>query len=63
MHSTDITFYMNSFEHKNLINSEAKSQKRKSLFRNLIKPVVAGANGTLSYIVKKGSGRNKIAKK
>tara|TARA_Y100000817_G_scaffold31518_1_gene22030 strand:- start:274 stop:438 length:165 start_codon:yes stop_codon:yes gene_type:complete len=54
---------MNSFEHKNLINSEAKSQKRKSLFRNLIKPVVAGANGTLSYMVKKGSGRNKIAKK
>jgi len=54
---------MNSFEHKNLMNSEAKSNKRKSLFRNLIRPVEAGANGTLNYMVKKGSGRNKIAKK
>ena len=54
---------MNPFEHKNLIKSEIKSQKRKSLFRNLIKPVEAGANGTLNYMVKKGLGKNKIAKK
>ncbi len=54
---------MNTFEHKNLINSEVKTQKRKSLFRSLIKPVEAGANGTLNYVVKKGLGKNKIAKK
>ena len=63
LHIFDITTIMNSFEHKNLMNSEAKSNKRKSLFRNLIRPVEAGANGTLNYMVKKGSGRNKIAKK
>ena len=54
---------MNTFEHKNLINSEVKTQKRKSLFRSLIKPVEAGAHGTLYYVVKKGLGKNKIAKK
>ncbi len=54
---------MNTFEHKNLINSEVKTQRRKSLFRSLIKPVEAGAHGTLNYVVKKGLGKNKIAKK
>ena len=54
---------MNTFEHKNLINSEVKIQKRKYLFRSLIKPVEAGARGTLHYVVKKGLGKNKIAKK
>ena len=54
---------MNIFEHKNLLNSQMKSQKRKSLFRTLIKPVEAGAHGTLNYVVKKGLGKNKIAKK
>ena len=54
---------MNTFEHKNLINSEVTTQKRKSLFRSLIKPVEAGAHGTLNYVVKKGLGKNKIAKK
>ncbi len=54
---------MNTFEHKNLINSEVKIQKRKYLFRSLIKPVEAGAHGTLHYVVKKGLGKNKIAKK
>ncbi len=54
---------MNSFELKNLVISETRLAKRKSLFRNLIKPVEAGANGTLNYVVKKGIGKNKIAKK
>ena len=54
---------MNIFEHKNLLNSQMKSQKRKSLFRTLIKPVEAGANGTLNYVVKEGLGKNKVASK
>ena len=54
---------MNIFELKNIISSETRLIKRKSLFRNLIKPVEAGANGTLNYVVKKGIGKNKIAKK
>ena len=52
---------MNKFEYRNLINSAKKSEKRRSLFRSLIKSVEAGANGTLNYVVKKGSGKNKIA--
>ena len=63
LHINDRNLDMNTFEHKNLINSEVKTQKRKSLFRSLIKPVEAGANGTLNYVVKKGLGKNKIAKK
>ena len=53
---------MNKFEYKNLIKSAEKDQKRKSFFRSLIKSVEAGANGTLNYVVKKGSSKNKIAK-
>ena len=52
---------MNKFEHKIITKSAEKNEKRKSLFRTLIKPVEAGANGTLNYVVKKGSGKNKIA--
>ena len=52
---------MNKFEHKNLKNNAYKNQKRKSFFRSLIRPVETGANGTQDYVVKKGSGRNKIA--
>ena len=52
---------MNKFELKNLKNSASKNEKRKSFFRSFIKPVQAGANGTLNYVVKKGSGKNKIA--
>ena len=40
----------------------AKTEKRKTFLRSLIKSVDTGANGTLDYIVKKGSGKNKIAK-
>jgi len=53
---------VNVFELRNLQISENKKEKRKSFLRSLIKSVDTGANGTQSYIVKKGSGKNKIAK-
>ena len=53
---------MNIFEIKNLQTSEDRKEKRKSFLRSLIKSVDTGANGTQNYIVKKGSGKNKIAK-
>ena len=53
---------MNVFEFRNLLNSEDRKEKRKGFIRSLIKSVETGANGTLDYIVKKGSGRNRIAK-
>ncbi len=34
-----------------------------SLFRNLKKEVNTGANGTQSYVIKKGINKDKIAKK
>ena len=52
---------MNKFEIKNLKKSNEKKQKRMSLFRSLIKSVEVGANGTQDYVVKEGSGKNKIA--
>ena len=54
--------YMNVFEFRNLLNSEDRKEKRKSFIRSLIKSVETGANGTQDYIVKRGSGKNKIAK-
>ena len=53
---------MNIFEFRNLLNSEDRKEKRKSFLRSLVKSVETGANGTQDYIVKKGSGKNKIAK-
>ena len=53
---------MNIFEIRNLRNSENRKEKRKTFLRSLIKSVETGANGTLDYIVKNGSGKNKIAK-
>ena len=53
---------MNIFEFRNLINQEDKKEKRKSFLKSLIKSVETGANGTQDYIVKRGSGKNKIAK-
>ena len=53
---------MNVFEFRNLLSSEDRKEKRKSFFRSLIKSVETGANGTQDYIVKKGSGKNKIAR-
>ena len=53
---------MNVFEFRNLLNSEDRKEKRKSFMRSLIKSVETGANGTQDYIVKRGSGKNKVAK-
>ena len=53
---------MNIFEFRNLLNQEDKKEKRKSFLRSLIKSVETGANGTQDYIVKRGSGKNKIAR-
>ena len=53
---------MNVFEFRNLLNSEDRKEKRKGFMRSLIKSVETGANGTQDYIVKRGSGKNKIAK-
>ena len=53
---------MNVFEFRNLLNSEDRKEKRKNFIRSLIKSVETGANGTQDYIVKKGSGKNKIAR-
>ena len=54
--------FMNVFEFRNLLNSEDRKEKRKSFLRSLIKSVNSGANGTQDYIIKEGSGKNKIAK-
>ena len=54
--------FMNVFEFRNLLSSEDKKEKRKNFLRSLIKSVDTGANGTLDYIVKKGSGKDKVAK-
>ena len=43
-------------------NSEDRKKKRKTFLRSLIKSVETGANGTQDYIVKKGPGKDKIAK-
>ena len=53
---------MNVFEIRNLQNSEDRKEKRRTFLRSLIKSVDTGANGTQDYIVKKGAGKNKIAK-
>ena len=53
---------MNVFEFRNLLNSEDRKEKRKRFIRSLIKSVNTGANGTQDYIIKEGSGKNKIAK-
>ena len=53
---------MNVFEFRNLLSNEDRKEKRKSFLRSLIKSVETGANGTQDYIVKKGSGKNKIAR-
>ena len=42
-------------------NKLAEKAKEKALFRTQRKPVEAGAHGTLSYKIKKGINKNKIA--
>ena len=39
-----------------------KEKKQKELSKNLKKEVNTGANGTQSYVIKKGINKNKIAK-
>jgi len=49
---------------KHLVNHSnklAEKAKLKNLFRAQRKPVEAGAHGTLSYTIKKGSNKNRIA--
>ena len=53
---------MNIFEFRNLLSNEDRKEKRKNFLRSLIKSVETGANGTQDYIVKRGSGKNKIAR-
>ena len=53
---------MNVFEFRNLLSSENRREKRKNFLRSLIKSVETGANGTQDYIVKRGTGKNKIAR-
>ena len=52
---------MNKFEVKNLKKHADIKKKRKTFFRAVIKSVDVGANGTQDYVVKEGSGKNKIA--
>jgi hypothetical protein len=40
-----------------------KKNKQKELSKNLKKEVDTGANGTQSYVIKKGINKNKIATK
>ena len=53
---------MNLFEFRNLLKTENRKEKRKGFLRSLIKSVDSGANGTQDYVVKKGPGKDKVAK-
>ena len=49
---------------KHLVNHSnklAEKAKLKAMFRTQRNPVEAGAHGTLSYTIKKGVNKNKIA--
>ena len=52
---------------QNLLNKffeqSQKKWKEMQLFKNLKKEVETGANGTQSYVIKKGINKNKIATK
>ena len=52
---------MNTFEFKNLVKNLKNSLKEKSFFKDLRKEVDTGANGTQSYVLKKGMNKNSIA--
>ena len=45
------------------ISNINKENKQKELSKNLKKEVNIGANGTQSYVIKKGINKNKIATK
>ena len=53
-------------DNKILINFQKSLQrkyKEMTLFKNLKKEVETGANGTQSYVIKKGINKNKLATK
>ena len=53
-------------DNKVLINCQKsleKKHKEMTLFKNLKKEVETGANGTQSYVIKKGINKDKIATK
>ncbi len=53
-------------DNKVLINFQKSLQKKykeMTLFKNLKKEVETGANGTQSYVIKKGINKDKIATK
>ena len=53
-------------DNKILINFQKSLQrkyKEMTLFKNLKKEVNTGANGTQSYVIKKGINKNKLATK
>ena len=54
-------FYMNKFEFKNLVKYLKDSLKEKSFFKEVLKEVETGANGTQDYVVKKGINKDTIA--
>ena len=43
--------------------SQEKKNKEMALFKNLKKEVETGANGTQSYVIKKGINKDKLATK
>ena len=55
------TFYMNTFEFKNLVKNLKNSLKQRTFFKDLRKEVETGANGTQDYVVKKGVNKDTIA--
>ena len=47
---------------ESFLEEKKLKDKQLDLFRNLKKEVDIGANGTQSYVIKKGINKNKIAK-
>jgi hypothetical protein len=47
---------------ESFLRKKEKENKQKDLFRNLKKEVEIGANGTQSYVIKKGINKGKICK-
>ena len=47
---------------ESFLQKKEKENKQKDLFRNLKKEVDIGANGTQSYVIKKGINKGKICK-
>ena len=47
---------------ESFLQKKEKENKEKDLFRNLKKEVDIGANGTQSYVIKKGINKGKICK-